>query len=306
MNKTKPPALSRRRIGAQFLDALLGPPGSANVRGGTSATAETTPMNEAIHPSRRNLMAGAAALPFAVGASAAVSAKPNAAVMQLLDPELDAELLAFGPRLDAAHERELAAMTAEDQIAFTDGKALEAARLHSGAVCDATIEIEQEMCSFQAETVWGLFFKARYCREDPDISASIVDDLNALAMSLGTDPADIPTNKEVTVASDDHLRDLGRRLDQAWSNQKHLDAVYSGDGGHEADTAWTAAYDACGGLVCQIEQVPATTIEGLAVKTRAVAWCLSGGPIVAEKFGGSTSTDIRIATSILRDILAMG
>lgn len=60
------------------------------------------------------------------------------------------------------------------------------------------------------------------------------------------------------------------------------------------------AYDQGAAIVRKIERIPATSIEGLLIKARAVAWCCGGEAVEA---GFDATTDQKISFSIVRDIL---
>jgi hypothetical protein len=55
-------------------------------------------------------------------------------------------------------------------------------------------------------------------------------------------------------------------------------------------------------IVEQIERCTATTLGGFRVKALAVQWCWQGEPDI--QFGEDQTTDVRLAQSILRDLVA--
>lgn len=70
------------------------------------------------------------------------------------------------------------------------------------------------------------------------------------------------------------------------------------DDDHEAIDA--AAAD-CSATVAKIENLPATTMEGLKVKAAAFLWCRSGE--LDFELSPHRTTDVRLAESILRDLI---
>lgn len=70
----------------------------------------------------------------------------------------------------------------------------------------------------------------------------------------------------------------------------------------ESDEHINAACRRTSDVVDRIETIHATTLEGLCLKALAVSWCYSSGPI---EFDDNPTTDLRLAQSIIRDILAM-
>ena len=90
------------------------------------------------------------------------------------------------------------------------------------------------------------------------------------------------------------VRALGEELDVAT-------AAYESSSAKEFD----AAYKKAKAVVERIVAAPATTIEELRVKAKAVAWCYSFEPIeLVAEFGDTTN--VRLLASILRDLLAEG
>jgi len=98
---------------------------------------------------------------------------------------------------------------------------------------------------------------------------------------------------------DAQLIRLGAEFEKAWEREKV--AVLADD-----DEAVNQACDRTGLIVGQIECRAASTFEGLWVKARAVSWCHNEEPLGPDSLTEEPTTDIRLAGTILRDILAMG
>lgn len=95
---------------------------------------------------------------------------------------------------------------------------------------------------------------------------------------------------------DAELLALGREFEAAWENERRLVALAKTDA--ECDAAWAPT----SAIVHRIVNMPATTMEGLRVKARAILWCGyeedEAGP---EMFG--SNTDHRLAGTIIQDLL---
>ena len=89
---------------------------------------------------------------------------------------------------------------------------------------------------------------------------------------------------------------LGAELDARWAEEKLHD---NGD-----INLWEAAYDRCQDTVAMIEDTPATTLDGLKVKARAVAWCHSGDEKV-DLIVDQDTRDLRLANQIINKLLAL-
>jgi hypothetical protein len=96
---------------------------------------------------------------------------------------------------------------------------------------------------------------------------------------------------------DKALIELGAQLDKAWRAERQ--AIAS----NAPDRQVEATYRRCGAIVQKIKRARASSIAGLRVKARAVAWCHSGRTR-RNLFRGST-TDLQVAGSIVSDLLAM-
>lgn len=112
--------------------------------------------------------------------------------------------------------------------------------------------------------------------------------------SLATATAIAPVSNETALGGDSEdaaLLALGRRLQEAWAEQRLL----------EPQGAFEAAFDRTGAIASEIEALPATTLDGLRVKALAFWWCHSGEqPIVLDD---QQTTDIRLCQSIIGDLL---
>lgn len=125
---------------------------------------------------------------------------------------------------------------------------------------------------------------------------------------LLTAPAAACAIRQATASHPDAgLIELGRRLRAAWAAEKATYVKWGDLTVPEADREITAAFDSVLAIVDQIERIPATTLEGVRVKALAVWWCCSGEPFDdgTFSFNGSPTTDARLASAIMRDLLAM-
>lgn len=114
----------------------------------------------------------------------------------------------------------------------------------------------------------------------------------------------IATGGMLAVSADAALIELGRQFDEAWEIEKLVSATALDTPEGEAQVS--AAVDAASAIVAKIESTPALTSAGLKVKGRAVMWCHSGEASIGDDFlSDQLTTDVRLATSILRDIIAM-
>ena len=118
--------------------------------------------------------------------------------------------------------------------------------------------------------------------------------------------ADAVSPLKTAAAPDADLLRLGVLFEAAWQDEVTAWAAYQR--AQRSDVLarrWNAANDVTSGIVEQIETLPATTFAGLIVKTRACSWTHSGEPFDDEFFGCHGSTDYRLATSVLNDLMAI-
>jgi hypothetical protein len=117
--------------------------------------------------------------------------------------------------------------------------------------------------------------------------------------------AALPAFASAPLHPDAELLRLGAELEAAWGRENaHFDAGLA-----TTDEGIEAAMAPCRDLVNQIELLPARTLEGLRVKARSVQWCCNEGSDDPNYFGSLDdweTTDIRISSSIIRDLLALG
>ena len=106
-------------------------------------------------------------------------------------------------------------------------------------------------------------------------------------------------------AVDSALLTLGREMERMWIAEVTALAACRSNRTQESEADADAAFDATSAIVDRIAALPARTPEGLRVKARAVAWCnaLEGGTFDIEY--GEETTDVRLAMSMVRDILGM-
>lgn len=112
-----------------------------------------------------------------------------------------------------------------------------------------------------------------------------------------------------TARGDDHrLIDLGKKLEAAWSHERHICRDTKAP-----EAVFEKAAAATSRIVGAIEKTPAQSLSGLQVKARAIAWCHSGKPNLSELLAGSKThasvaghtTDVWLARSILADVLKL-
>lgn len=106
--------------------------------------------------------------------------------------------------------------------------------------------------------------------------------------------------------ADAALLELGRRLTVAWAATRALEEKWRLEGGPpfspEANREFEASYEAASAIVHKIRDATATTIDGLRVKATAISWCQGDEETI---FDEAATTDVQIAESIVRDLLAM-
>ncbi|WP_395697206.1 hypothetical protein [Methylocella sp.] len=104
---------------------------------------------------------------------------------------------------------------------------------------------------------------------------------------------------------DAELIRLGAMLDEASRKTLALEAALPDDYSDEDRANFDAAFDATLAIVDQIERLSATTVAGLKAKVRAIAWCHSDEPFDDECFNEQGTTNVRLAASVMRDLMAM-
>lgn len=108
----------------------------------------------------------------------------------------------------------------------------------------------------------------------------------------------------ITLPSPDHhLLVLDRSLDRLHAAFGKLSVEKRNDHSDAANVSIDDAYTACCEVTRAIALLPAHTFEGLLVKARAVQWCHCGEPTTAENLNEHATTDVRLAASIIRDLL---
>ena len=114
----------------------------------------------------------------------------------------------------------------------------------------------------------------------------------------------IPTAVEAAAPSADaELLALGERLRRAWLEENEACAL--NDGVSNEDSINGVFFARSGAIVDEIEALPAVTLAGLKVKALAFSWCHCGEDIDVNTFNDKT-TDVRLAGTIVRDLLKMG
>lgn len=118
---------------------------------------------------------------------------------------------------------------------------------------------------------------------------------------------------QLASSSDAALLAIGALFDAA--NEREQAASVPAEGADEEDlrsAVLDALDDATGVLVDRIIDLPATSLEGLLIKTRALRWARTGGEAGPEIFGyfpgipdlpqGPGSTDERLVIALLADL----
>lgn len=179
-----------------------------------------------------------------------------------------------------AYEAELARLEQEHGVDETERRMY--------ALLDEADAIVEQIAATRAETPAGMLLKLNVADgvlEDGDI----LDELRA--------------DLEAAVARDARLLELGQCLDEAWARERETCNAIKAHGHDnpcdELEAAFDTAYKVCGGVVDEIMAMPASTLEGLKVKARAVSWCHSGEEVI---LGDQNTTDMRLVASILRDL----
>ena len=103
--------------------------------------------------------------------------------------------------------------------------------------------------------------------------------------------------------SDVELKHLGAELEDAIAAEKAIEAAYNAGQYEDEDVALDAAYANTHAIIDQIVAIPASTIEGLRIKARAIQWCYHDDPV--DLVVDQNTTDLRIANSLIADLLAV-
>lgn len=128
--------------------------------------------------------------------------------------------------------------------------------------------------------------------------------LSALPMALAggaTKPVPLPTEPP----PDAELIRLGEAFEAAWRRQdeehaliQHLEQTVENE--DVVCAAWWDAIEVAGGLMRQIMECRAMTIQGFRVKARALAWARTGDLSFDPEVD---ATDMQIALGIVRDLI---
>ncbi|WP_181704451.1 hypothetical protein [Chthonobacter albigriseus] len=110
---------------------------------------------------------------------------------------------------------------------------------------------------------------------------------------------------------DAELLALGAELDAAWERERlafdvsnAADKASSPDADH-LDDVWDKLVDQAGEIVHRIIPLQATTLAGVMVKVRAVAWCYCGKPEDIITDDEHYMSDVHLALGIARDLSLM-
>jgi len=103
--------------------------------------------------------------------------------------------------------------------------------------------------------------------------------------------------------SDVELKHLGGELEDAIAAEKAIEAAYNAGQYEDEDVALDATYASTHAIIDQIVAIPASTIEGLRIKARAIQWCYHDDPV--DLVVDQNTTDLRIANSLIADLLAV-
>lgn len=109
----------------------------------------------------------------------------------------------------------------------------------------------------------------------------------------------VPLAASTPLTADAGLIALGAQFERVWAIEK---TFWEGKLSPATYSLAEDAHASTGDLAEQIVKLRATTMEGLRVKARVVAWCYQGEPSVDLD---ARTTDIRIAESIVHDLLAV-
>jgi hypothetical protein len=105
---------------------------------------------------------------------------------------------------------------------------------------------------------------------------------------------------------DAELIRLGDALDVAWAVENR--AFEAAKGEHDDSGPLTLkaqkAQEAASEIVARVEAIPATSLAGVLVKVRAIAWCRDGDPITAEDLDDAAdpATECRLIAGVLNDL----
>jgi hypothetical protein len=109
---------------------------------------------------------------------------------------------------------------------------------------------------------------------------------------------------------DAKLLDLGRLMEKARAEEQVAWDIAAGEDDDDGPLTMqaNALYGAVAAVVVQIEQVPATTIDGLLVKMRALDWCRCGDPVTVLDIDPrpDPATDTRIMVGLIQDLTQIG
>lgn len=98
--------------------------------------------------------------------------------------------------------------------------------------------------------------------------------------------------------ADQALLDLGAKFEAAYAAEE---ALLLASSELEDLTEWEAASAVTRQIVDEIEQMPASSLEGLQIKARCILWCSGDGSV---SFGEGHTRDMRFARQIVMSLLA--
>jgi hypothetical protein len=101
----------------------------------------------------------------------------------------------------------------------------------------------------------------------------------------------------LTPRIDAQLIQLGDELEIAWADERRICQDET-----SSDAKVARACDRVASIVDKIEATQASSIEGLRVKARAIAWCHGDKAPIA--LTDKQTTDVRLAQAIIADLLA--
>lgn len=103
----------------------------------------------------------------------------------------------------------------------------------------------------------------------------------------------------VAASADAELLRLGALFEAAWEHERALAKIDVPEGEYDP---MEDAIDQTSLIVGQIEQLPATTLEGFKVKARCVQWCFCSDPV---DLGEHDTTEYRLANQLINELLAI-
>jgi hypothetical protein len=128
-------------------------------------------------------------------------------------------------------------------------------------------------------------------------------------MSTADEATTTPDAPKQRLSDDAEIFRLGAEIEAAWKREDELiEAAKDTPEDAPEHGALEAQVDVAGDLIDQLLKLRAGSVEALQVKARAIAWCQagSGEAITIIDPDRKAATDMRLAQSIVEDLLALG